>query len=276
MTSVTLVNNEANNILDFYQKYDEDGRMSRRPLEFARCKEIITRYLSKDKMTILDIGGGTGAFSFWLSEQGHAVSLLDFVPEHIETVHRHEEEKGLRLEASVIGDACCLPFGDNCFDLILLMGPLYHLTQRQDRLKALREAYRVTSPGGTIICETISRFSSLIDGFFLDFIKDPEFAPIMKEDLISGLHRDTSSGRNYFTDAYFHHPDDVPGEIAAAGFRFEKLIAVTSFGSMIPDIETKMKKLDFSKLLLETIKDVECEKSLMGISSHFIGIGKKL
>jgi len=69
----------------FYQKeYNEEGRMERQPLEFIRCKEIISRYLRVRPMEIADIGGAAGAFSYWLAAQGHRVHLLDLTPLHIE------------------------------------------------------------------------------------------------------------------------------------------------------------------------------------------------
>lgn len=89
-----------------------------------RCKEIISRYLINDTMDILDIGGGTGAFSFWLNEQGHRVSLIDFIPKHINIAKRHEIEKKTQLVSADVGDARKLPFDDGSFDLVLLMGPL--------------------------------------------------------------------------------------------------------------------------------------------------------
>lgn len=75
---------DTKNVIKYYQNFDEDSRMSQNPLEYIRCKEIISRFLTKNNMSILDIGGATGAFSFWLAEQGHDVSLIDFVPKHID------------------------------------------------------------------------------------------------------------------------------------------------------------------------------------------------
>ena len=95
-------------------------------LEFIRCKEIISRYLLGDTLSILDCGGGTGVFSFWLANQGHNVSLIDFFPKHIEIAKKHQEDNEVRLASMVIGDARDSPYKDGIFDLILLMGPLYH------------------------------------------------------------------------------------------------------------------------------------------------------
>jgi ubiquinone/menaquinone biosynthesis C-methylase UbiE len=267
--------NDINVIIDFYQRYDEDNRMNRNPLEYLRCKEIIGRYLSNGKMDIVDIGGATGTFSFWLANLGHGVNLVDIVPKHIETATRRQQELGIRLHSALVCDARQLPYESGSFDLALMMGPLYHLLDRKDRIQSIQEAYRVLKPNGIILCEVISRFASMLDGFFSNFAEDPEFIEIMLRDIDTGLHKDTSSKRMYFTDAYLHLPNEVSEELTESGFQFEKLIAVTSFGHIIPDLDNKIKDETFKNTLLNTIRLVETDPALMGISSHYIGIGKK-
>jgi ubiquinone/menaquinone biosynthesis C-methylase UbiE len=266
---------ETNAVVQFYQTYDEDSRMARNPLEYIRCKEILSRHLSRDAMTILDVGGATGAFSFWLAGLGHRVTLIDLTSKHIELALQHERENGIKLASAVVGDARRLPCQNDTFDLVLLMGPLYHLHAREDRLQCLREAYRVLKPGGRVICEAISRFASMIDGFFRDLVLDPDFIDIMNRDIATGVHQDTSGSRKYFTDAYLHLPQELPDEIVQSGFLFEDFLTVTSFGHIIPDVEDRMKDEKYLELLLSTMRKVEREPSLMGVSSHFMAIGKK-
>ena len=267
---------DVKTVIDYYQNSNEDIRMSENPLEFLRCKDIISRYLSNDNLSILDIGGAAGAFSFWLADQGHSVSLLDISPKHIEIAKLHEMENGIKLTSTAIGDARDLPYDMNSFDLVLLMGPLYHLINKSDRLVSMREAYRVLKPNGRIICEVISRFASMVDGFLFGLVNDPDFVPIMQRDIKTGIHKDTSQSKRYFTNGYFHLADELSNEIEEAGFKFEDTIAVTSFGCTIPEIEKKLADENYRKVLLETIKSVEKEPSLMGISSHYIGIGRKI
>lgn len=260
-------------VIEFYQNYNEDDRMKINPLEYIRCKEIIARYLSNDNMAVLDVGGATGAFSFWLAQLGHKVSLVDFTSKHTEIARLRQNEIGVSLESIETADARELPYTNDSFDVVLLMGPLYHLVDRADRIKALKEAYRVLKPGGILICEVISRFASMIDGFNYELITDVEFLSIMEKDIKTGLHQDTSKSKQYFTDAYFHHADEVPQELEDSGFGFQELIAVTSFGSIIQDINDKIMDEKYLNILLSTIKLVENDRSLMGISSHYIGIG---
>lgn len=263
-------------IIDYYQGCNEDDRMKNNPLEYIRCKEIIERYLTNSTMSILDIGGATGAFSFWLAQYGHKVSLIDFTPKHIEIARLRQEELDINLVSILVGDARLLPYEDNSFDMVLLMGPLYHLVDREDRIKAIHEAYRVLKPNGVIICEVISRFASLIDGFNYDLVKDNDFISIMNKDIQTGFHEDTSQGKKYFTNAYFHHASELPQELKDSGFYFKELIAVTSFGSFIHDIDSKIEDEQYRDLLLTTIRLVEKDETIIGISSHYMGIGIKL
>ena len=201
--------------------------------------------------------GATGALSFWLAERGHKVSLIDFTPKHIEIAKQREEENKIKLESIIVGDARELPYNGNSFDLVLLMGPLYHLTEKSDRLKSIQEAYRVLMPNGRIICEVISRYASMTDGFLFGLVNDPEFVPIVQRDIEIGLHKDTSQSQKYFTDGYFHRVEEVASELVECQFLFEELIAVTSFGCTIPDIENKMKDDNYRNILLNTIKSAE-------------------
>ena len=80
--------------------------------------------------------------------------------------------------SATLGDARKLAFPDRSADAVLLLGPLYHLTERADRLAALREARRVLRPGGVVFAAAISRFASLLDGLARDLLDDPDFRPI--------------------------------------------------------------------------------------------------
>ena len=118
-------------------------------LEFLRTTEIISRYMPTAPARVLDIGGGAGNYSFWLAEQGHSVHLVDAMPIHIEQAG--QSPRSGRVTSLSIGDARSLDFPDESMDVVLMLGPLYHLTDSADRLQALREAHRVLVPGGSFL-----------------------------------------------------------------------------------------------------------------------------
>jgi ubiquinone/menaquinone biosynthesis C-methylase UbiE len=113
----------------------------------------------------LDIGGAAGVYALWLARQGHEVHLVDPVPHHVEQARQASEAQATYpLASCTIGDARNVEYADRSADAVLLLGPLYHLTERAERLKALREAHRVLRPGGLVFAVTISRFASLLSG----------------------------------------------------------------------------------------------------------------
>ena len=257
----------------FYgNSYDEDGRMGRNPLEYLRCKEIILRYLADESMEIADIGGATGTFSYWLSQMGHRVHLLDFVPRHIEQAKENGSRRNMRLSSYTCGDARHVPYRDSQFDVVLEMGPLYHLQQEEDRMQCLAQAMRILKDGGVVLCEAISRYANLFEGFQGGLISDDRFADILDENLESGRH--TPGETPYFTNAFFHTPSVLVHELEQAGFMDVSLIAVEGFAFAFPT-EGILGDPKKTELLLHYIRKTESNPDLLGVTGHFFAVGKK-
>jgi len=258
----------------FYQnRYDENNRMSRQPLEYLRCKEIISRYLGDTLLKIADIGGATGAFSYWLAELGYTVSLLDYTPKHIEQAKENGKSLGITLHSCDCGDAKILPYADGEFDLALVMGPLYHMQKAEDRLQALREAYRVLKPGGTVICESISRYVNIIEGFQSGLVNDAKFKEILNENLTTGTHNPGDTP--FFTTAFFHTPELLKNELEQAEFIVLDLVAVEGFAYILDSAEW-LNDENKKEMLLEYIRKTERIPEMLGMAAHHMIIGKKL
>src|SRR5437867_9987016 len=103
-------------------------------IELARTQEIILRHLSPPPGAVLDIGGGSGVYACWLASLGYEVHLIDPVPKHIEQALAHSTRQQKAIASMHIGDARHLEENDRSADAVLLLGPLYHLTERNDRL----------------------------------------------------------------------------------------------------------------------------------------------
>ena len=189
-------------IISYYESFDEASRLAggHTSLEFTRILELMERYLPSPPATILDIGGATGIYSYPLAKKGYEVHLIDPVEKHLEQARETSEKQTDHPITSIsLGDACALEWPDSSVDVVLLMGPLYHLTERDDRLKALREAYRVLRDGGVLFATFISRYASVLDGLVFGFIHDPLFFEIVKQDLKDGQHRNPTDNADYFT-----------------------------------------------------------------------------
>lgn len=134
----------------YYESYDEDGRLisNHGRVEFITTMHYVEKYL-RPGMRVLEIGAGTGRYSHALARKGYQVDAVELVERNIE-IFRQNSQPGENLSITQ-GDARDLSgFSDNTYDVTLLLGPMYHLYTREDQEQALREAVRVTQPGGVI------------------------------------------------------------------------------------------------------------------------------
>jgi SAM-dependent methyltransferase len=259
-------------IVAHYSENPEDDRLRSGwfQLEFARTQELILRHIPPPPQRILDAGGGAGVYAEWLGSLGYETHLIDIVPRHVEAA-RHIP----RIASAKIGDARKLTHADESIDFVLLLGPLYHLTESADRLLALREARRVLRPAGLLFAAAISRFASLLDALRRGFIDDPQFAPILEGDLREGQHRNPTTNPEYFTTAFFHRPDELRSEITEAGFSSIEVFAVEGPGWLAKDFDARWADPARRRRLLDLIRAVEREAILLGATSHLLGIARK-
>ena len=260
-------------IEEYYLRFDEAKRLSAHEgeLERLRTQSILACELLPAPATIYDIGGGAGVHAFWLAERGYRVHLVDPVERHLDEAR---SRSGAQLVSIARGDARELQFPAGSADSVLLLGPLYHLLDRSDRLQALREVRRVLKHGGKLFAAGISRFASLMDGIASGAFSDAAFREIVARDLASGAHRNPTNHPFWFTDAYFHRPEELTEELRSAGFSEVKLLAVEGPVWTGVHFREVWADLGLRDKLLEFLADVEEEPSLVGASAHFLAIGQ--
>lgn len=233
-----------------------------------RTQSILARHLPPAPAVIYDIGGAAGVHAFWLAERRYGVRLIDPVERHLAEARVRQSQ--FPLDSIAQGDARKLDVPSHCADAVLLLGPLYHLQDRNHRLDALKEARRILRPSGVLFAAGISRFASLADGVARGTFSDPLFREIVAADLRTGEHRNVSTEISYFTTAYFHRPEELAGEVAAAGFHSVESFAVEGpvwmgarFREVWADEEQRLR-------LLEFLEQIECEPSVLGASAHLL------
>lgn len=153
-------------IVDFYDHYDEDGRLTSKhgSVEFLTTMRYIERYI-KPGDRVLEIGAGTGRYSHALARRGYQVDAVELVAHNIE-IFRKNTLPGEQITVTQ-GNALDLSaFSDGYYDITLLLGPLYHLYTAEDKREALREAIRVTKPGGVVFAAYVISDGCLIDEGF--------------------------------------------------------------------------------------------------------------
>jgi SAM-dependent methyltransferase len=205
-------------------------------LELVRTLELLADALPSPPADVLDVGGGPGVYASRLARLGYRVHLLDVVPLHVEQASARAALQPDTPFTAEVGDARDLrELEDESVDVVLLLGPLYHLTDRDDRVRALAEARRVVRRGGVVAAAVISRFASLLDGTAHGFLGDPRFVAIVERDLRDGQHRNPEpvARPEWFTTAFFHRPEDICSEIESAELELDRLVGVEGPGGWL-------------------------------------------
>jgi ubiquinone/menaquinone biosynthesis C-methylase UbiE len=265
-------------VVAYYSEYDERNRLSDAggQFEFIRTQKIIKRHLKQPPAVVLDVGGAAGRYSCWLAQEGYEVHLIDPVPLHVQQAQAASDAQPATPIASCrMGDARQLEFDEAQADAVLLLGPLYHLVESQDRNRSLSEAYRVLKRGGHLFAGAITRFASTVDGLKSGYFQDPVFREILNRDLETGQHRNPTDNAAYFVDAFFHHPDELKAEVAEAGFELVGLFAVEGISYMMEGFDKHWRDESYREFLLEITSKIEVEESLIGASPHILCVGVK-
>lgn len=267
----------SNEIEAYYNQGREHDRLTRANGQFerARTQELILRYVTEPKQMIVDVGGGAGIYALWLAQLGHAVNLVDLMEIHVQQASEASAQADKPLASIRQGDARRLDFPDGSADVVLMLGPLYHLTERGDRLQALHEAYRILKPGGVLLAATISQFASMMDGMMRGHLKDDYFAELVQGALTDSRHRNTRIGGHYFTTAYFHHPDEIQAEVKMAGFALEAALAIEGPAGFIPNFDEYWDHEVLRERLMTLARTVEREPSMLGATGHLMTVGRK-
>lgn len=266
---------------EFFEHYAsgyEAGRLQRgsSQIELTRTQELVMRYVPPLPAVICDVGGGPGVYACWLAKQGYEVHLVDAMPLHVELAQQASAAQPDALLASIeVGDARSLKRPDESCDVVLLFGPLYHLTERIDRLAALQEAHRVLRSGGLLLAMGISRFSSALDALRQGWLDDPAFQ-IVEHDLLDGQHRNPTNHPEYFTTAFFHHPAELQSEVQQSGFRYERTLPVEGPLWLSDYVVANFSDQKRREHFLALARRLEEEPSLLGASAHLLVVARKV
>ena len=262
-------------ILDWYTNtYKESNRLTGGLglIEQVRIRELILRHLCPPPAVVYDLGGGTGAHSFWLAGLGYMAHLVDIVPLHIEQARlAAEEPQAPQLASLRVGDARKLEFEDESADAVLLFGPLYHLTERDDRLQTLAEARRVLRPGGVLFAYAISRYASTIYGLLHGLVWDADYLKMINLELASGQHRKPEN-LNVFITAFFHHPDELRAELDEGGMLLDEIVGIQGPGWIVPDFEANLKSAERLDILVEIARRMEKDPV---VSPHMLAVARR-
>lgn len=251
----------------YYEQGKERERLlgAKGLLEFERTKEILQRRMPPAPAAVADIGGGPGLYALWLAELGYRVQHRDLMELHVDQLRA----LGNPAIQTAVGDARQLDLPDGSVDAVLLLGPLYHLPDRAERIQTLREARRIVRPGGPIFVAVISRWAPRLDGVFQErlYRDNAEFLSLLPEVERTGILPPVVP--NGFV-GYTHRPSDVAEEISEAGLTVEDLVGVEGLPLAKTEMQSRVSdSVDWS-VLFDTARAIERVPELLGLSPHLL------
>jgi SAM-dependent methyltransferase len=255
-----------------YERGMERERLSdgRGDLEFTRTTEIVLRRLPAAPAAVADIGGGPGRYALWLASLGYQVEHRDLMPLHVEQLTA--DAAGVTGIRTAVGDVRDLDLPDASVDAVLLLGPLYHLTDRAERVAALRECARIVRPGGPVFAAAISRWAVRIDGMLRArlYLTYPAVAGLVDEIDRTGMMPPLGEGE--FT-AFCHRPEELRDEVEAAGLEVSDLVSVEGPAFVLGDLDARMMDPADRSAVLEVARAIERVPELIGFGPHFMATG---
>ncbi len=258
---------------DYYRRGEEIDRLLAPAgvIELERTKEVVLRDLPPPPATVADIGGGPGRYALWLAGLGYKVLHRDLVPLHVAQLAELAGATN-RVETAV-ADARHLDIADGQVDALLLLGPLYHLEHRADRLRALSEARRVLRPGGVLFAAAISRWTRRLHGVLWEKLYErfPEaLAKVADEERtgrIAPLHESAFCG-------YSHRPRQLRSELTSAGFEVVDLVGVEGPSLLLGDLGERLADERAREVVFETARALERVPEVLGASCHLLATGR--
>jgi len=256
-------------ILNYYNTYDEDNRLVKdkaHEIEFITTVHFLDKLINKTSK-VLDVGAGTGRYSFYFAEKGCEVTALDITPRHVDIMKEKAAGKTLKLNP-LLGNALDMKeIEDNSFDAVLCLGPLYHLTNEEQRKQCIKESLRVLKPGGVLAIAYINRVATFVNYIHRNVHNINN----------AGLWNITKTGLEFNSEEdCFYYSTYAEMEALMNSFNVYKIdnIASDGVGGTLRDIINKFTDEEFNKWMefhLMTCND----PSLMGYSQHGLYLCRK-
>ncbi len=264
-----------NNIVSFYENYDEDSRLTSnnsRKIEFTITTTVLNKYI-QEYNKILELGAGTGIYSFYYADKGNYVIATDITPKHIDIINQKlsKRKNNVNLFGEIVNATDLSNYQSESFDVVLCLGPMYHLTNISDREMCVMESLRVLKKGGMLAVAYINKH------FVLNSIMtaDKKFLTnnFVNKILNSGVVKEGEK-ECFWTDAFFTTPTEIETFIKKFNTEIVDNVGTDGLSPFLREFVDNMNEEEYSAWLHYSLNSCR-EKSILGMSNHGLLICKK-
>ena len=287
-------------VKNYYRHFDEKNRLrndNSGKLEFLMTMRILEKYLPPVKVTenpegavangaagadpvdgvsVLDLGGGAGVYSFPLAKKGYKVTLADLSETLLAQANKQKEEEAVQnlISCDQVNATDLSCYKNQSFDVVLLFGPLYHLTEKAEREKCISEVSRVLKKGGKVFASFIPHLSGSI-ALVQRFCWSPDQVDIntLEECFESGKFKNLSD--KGFQEGYYPVSEEIENLFSGNGFEKILLRSIRGFGYEKEDVIFKFKNKNVFSKILDLIDSAAEEKSIIEMCGHAMYVGVK-
>ena len=255
-------------------------------IEFERTKEILLENLPKPPAVIYDVGGAYGEYAWWLASLGYEVHLFDLSETNIAmSAELAGEYPGVRLATATVCDARSVPRPDKSADAVLLMGPLYSITEYEERILAIKESRRLLKDDGIFFSAALTPYSVLVPRIALYHIDDtnkrkelddPAVMAIIGRALEDGCYinpeKKIASGLG---SSHLHTAKALREELSLGGFDTATVHGVMGGAWLAPNLDELLAKEETRAVLMKTVRMLDTHEEIIGLSGHLLAVSRK-
>ena len=255
-------------------------------IEFERTKEILLEKLPKPPAVIYDIGGAYGDYAWWLASLGYEVHLFDLSETNIAMSEELAMEyPGVKLASTTVNDARSIPRPDKSADAVLLMGPLYSITEYEERVLAIRESHRLLKDDGILFSAALTPFSVLVPRIALYHIDDtakrrelddPAVVSVIERALEDGCYinpeKKIASGLG---SSHLHTAKALREELSEGGFDTTSVHGVMGGAWLAPNLDELLANKETKAVLMKTVRMLDTHEEIIGLSGHLLAVSRK-
>ena len=256
-------------------------------LEFERTKEILLEKLPKPPAVIYDIGGAYGEYAWWLASLGYEIYLFDLSETNIAmSAELAAEYPGVKLASAMVCDARRIPRPDKSADAVLLMGPLYSITEYEERILAIKESHRLLKDDGMLLSAALTPYSPLIPRLasyhketsrIRNELDDPAVMSMIERALEDGcyINPEMKIINHGLGSSHLHTAKALREELSEGGFDTATVHGIMGGAWLAPNLDELLANEGTKAVLMKTVRMLDTHEEIIGLSGHLLAVSRK-